>query len=89
MCHDCLLFAAEGEDYVLTSETVTFLSNDSVNGMVQCVQINITDDDAYEEDELFTIRIDSAEPSSAVTIGSPSEVTKTIQDNTGKIDLTL
>ena len=101
-----LLFAAEGEDYVFSSEEwwkyrgfkhnqhdwksisassiVTFTSNDTVNGTVQCVQINITDDDAYEEDEHFSIRIAAARPTSAVSVGTPSEINKTIQDNTGK-----
>ena len=101
-----LLFAAEGEDYVFSSEEwwkyggvkhnrhdwksisassiVTFSSNDTVNGMVQCVEIDITDDDAYEEDEQFSIRIAAAHPTSAVSIGTPSEANKTIQDNAGK-----
>ena len=61
---------------------MTFASGTtSINDML-CLNIAIADDDAYEEDELFTFLITSASPPSAVAIGA-SQAVKTIQDNNG------
>ena len=78
------LFSADGSDYSLTSTTVIFESGMTNNGSTQCVEIQIEDDDIYEEDEVFLVTIITVAPSSAAVIGTPSEVTKTIQDNAGR-----
>ena len=66
--------------------TVTFESGMTENGDTQCVEIQIEDDDIYEEDEVFLVTITTVAPSSAAVIGTLSEVTKTIQDNAGRHD---
>ena len=75
---------ANGSDYVLDSSTVTFQSGMTVSGTTECVQITITDDDCYEENEEFIVKIVSIMPPSAAVNGTPSEITKTIQDNNGR-----
>ena len=90
----CLIFcffltAAVGSDYALLMTTATFESGATLNGDIQCIQIEITEDDIYEEDEVFIFQISSVMPSSAAVIGSPMQVTKTIQDNGGKNNLDL
>ena len=88
----CLIFcffltAAVGSDYALLMTTATFESGMTSNGDNQCIQIDIMEDDIYEQDEIFIFRISSVTPSSAAVIGSPMQVTKTIQDNDGKNNL--
>ena len=63
---------------------MTFASGATSNNDMLCLNIAIADDDAYEEDELFTFLITSATPTSAVAIGA-SQAVKTIQDNNGII----
>ena len=80
------MFVAEGEDYVfVSSTTVTFQSGNTSNGTTQCVQIQVIDDDAYEENEVFIVRIASIMPASVARNGSLFEATYTIQDNTGRM----
>ena len=67
--------------------TATFESGITVDGDTQCIQIAIIEDDIYEEDEVFFFQISSVTPSSAAVIVSPTQVTKTIQDNGGKNNL--
>ena len=62
---------------------MTFLSGITFNGDIQCAEIQIEDDDIYEEDEVFLVTISTVTPSSAAIIGALSEVTNTIQDNQG------
>ena len=88
----CLIFcffltAAVGSDYALLMTTATFESGMTSNGDNQCIQIDIMEDDIYEQDEIFIFRISSVTPSSAAVIGSPMQVTKTIQDNAGRISV--
>ena len=82
------LIAASDSDFTLAS-TVTFLGGLTYNGDTQCVEIQIVDDDIYEEDEVFLVTISTVTPSSAVTIVAPSNVTKTLQDNEGKSDVKI
>ena len=63
---------------------MTFGSGTTSNNDMLCLNIAIADDDAYEENELFTFLITSASPTSAVAIGA-SQAVKTIQDNNGII----
>ena len=55
----------------------------TINGDTQCAEIQIVDDDIYEEDEVFLVTISTVTPSSAAIIEALSEVTNTIQDNQG------
>ena len=66
---------------------MTFESNNTINGTTKCIQINIVDDDIYEEDEVFLLNITNVMPSSAAVIGAMQQVTKTIQDNMGRTTL--
>ena len=63
---------------------MTFLSGTMFNGTRQCVQIPITDDDSYEENEEFTVLITAVNPSMIAMSGTPDMVNKTIQDNAGR-----
>lgn len=49
------------------------------------VMISTTDDMAAEGDHDFTVDIDSASPS--VTLGTPSSVSATIQDDDRKLEV--
>ena len=76
------------EDYSINPATPTFLNfvSDSVsNGDERCIEINITDDDIYEEEQQFSVGIASVSNPSAAQIGSPNPITKTIQDIDGNI----
>lgn len=76
-----------GEDYTIdTSTVVTFAAGatNTVNNM-GCIMITIVDDDIYEENQDFSVTIESMLPTSLVTIGSPNSITKTIQDNNGSL----
>ena len=50
-----------------------------------CLQIDIIDDDIYEEDQQFSVSITAVSPSTVALIGTESSVTKTIQDNNGTV----
>ena len=77
-------FIAEGSDYsVVSPTTVTFESVTTVNGQMRCLDILITNDDAYEQNELFTFQINAVNPTSAAMIGTDAQATKTIQDDEG------
>ena len=62
---------------------MTFLSGTTINGDTQCAEIQIVDDDIYEEDEVFLVSISTVMPSSAAMIGTLSSIANTIQDNQG------
>ena len=74
-------------DFTLVSATVTFLSNNTIDGDTKCIEINIVDDDIYEEDEVFLLNITNVMPSSTAVIGAMQQVAKTIQDNMGRTTL--
>ena len=65
---------------------VTFPSGMTENGDNQCVEIQIIDDDIYEEDEVFLVSISTVMPPSSVMIGTQS-INKTIWDNAGRDDV--
>ena len=73
-----------GNDFALlsASTTVTFLTG-STNGDSQCIDISIIADDTYEENQVFSVTIDSVSLTTAAMIGAPNSVTITIQDNNG------
>ena len=50
---------------------------------MRCLDILITNDDAYEQNELFTFQIAAVNPTSAAMIGTDAQATKTIQDDEG------
>ena len=73
------------EDYTsdpATPTLLTFVSGTVSNGDEQCIEIDITDDDIYEEEQQFNVSIASVSNPSA-QIGSPNPITKTIQDING------
>ena len=48
------------------------------------LNILINDDNILEDDENFTVTINSSSLPSGVTVGDPGEATVTIKDNDGK-----
>ena len=76
------LLSVNGEDYVVLSPSTTlvFPSGSVSNGDSQCVEISVTDDDSYEENELFSVSIESVIPPLPVVIGT---TTLTLQDHIG------
>ena len=84
--YDYFCGAENGSDYILLSTAVTFDSNTTF-GDIQCIEIQIVDDDIYEEDEDFLVTISTIVPSTAAVPGPVSQVTKTIQDNAGRISV--
>ncbi len=77
---------ALGEDYEASDPlTATFLA---AGGNVSCVDITILDDDAFEGNHTFMVRVDSVTLLSGITEellrpGSASPAAVTIQDNDG------
>ncbi len=75
-----------GGDYEASDPlTTAFLA---AGGNVSCVNITIVDDDAFEGNHTFMVRVDSVTLLSGVTEdllmpGSASSATITIQDNDG------
>ena len=73
----------QGEDFIVTSPTtqLTFSSGVS-DGHSECVQINIIDDDVYEEEQQFDVCINTS------VLPMPANVTSycntyRLEDNTG------
>ena len=87
MFYDYFCDAENGSDYILLSTTVTFESGNTNFTDSQCIKIQIVDDDIYEEDEDFLVTISTIVPSTAAVPGPVSQVTKTIQDNAGRISV--
>ena len=63
---------------------MTFLAGTLTDSTMN-VMISTTDDMAAEGDHDFTVDIDSASPS--VTLGTPSSVSATIQDDDRKLEV--
>ena len=73
-----------GSDFTVdTSTSLVFDSGLTDNGDTECVTITIIDDDIYEEDQQFTVNIDSVDSTSAAMIGMLSSTDVVIQDNDG------
>ena len=66
------------------SPTDTFLVTDN-DGETICIDIQITDDDDYEADHQFAVRIDLSVPPSVAVAGGNALVT--IMDNNGKCNV--
>ena len=85
-CNNYYVFtiAVMGNDFTLHSvmSIVTF-STGSANTDSQCIDISITTDDIYEENQVFSVSIGSVSLTTAAVIGTPSSITITIQDNNG------
>ena len=79
---ECLVASGES-DYLYEVYTVTF----PVNVTSQTVDIPICDDSVLEQDEMFSLSIDSNSHPGNVTNGSPDHVNVTIVDNDGKWEL--
>ena len=79
------IFLVMGEDFsVASSVTVVFSSSgDIMNGDTVCVTVDILDDDIYEKNQDFFVKITAIAPPSAAVAGIPDIITKTIQDNGG------
>ena len=74
--------SVNGEDFSVhpPATTLVFPSGSVSNGDSQCVEICITDDDIYEENELFSVSIESVTLSLPVVIGT---ITLTLLDHIG------
>ena len=73
-----------GEDFsIASSVSMEFSSGSTINGDSVCIVINILEDDIYEENQDFTVRLTAIQPLSAAVFGTPDTVTKNIQDNEG------
>ena len=59
------------------------LTFDVDSGDSLCFEIDVIEDDIYEEDQQFVVNVASVSPSSAAVVGTTSSVTKTIRDNQG------
>ena len=69
----------------MASDTsLTFNSSQSLSdGDSVCLQIDIIDDDIYEEDQQFSVSIAAVTPNLVAVIGENNSVTMTIQDSNG------
>ena len=63
-----------GSDYTSVSSVQTFTSG-SNNGSTRCIDIRITDDNAFEGNESFRITLSTAD--SNVVLGTDTDVTIT------------
>lgn len=66
---------------LFANNTIVFSPSD---GFPKLVPVNITNDDIYENEENFRVRLSTSD-STAVTIGSPSVANVFILDDDGKI----
>ena len=64
-------------DYNPASDTLVF-PNGTMSGGTSCTNVMIVNDNVLECDQYFTVEITSTSP--GVTVGTPSNVTVTIQD---------
>ena len=80
-----------GNDFTLLSAMpiITFFSGSAANTDSKCIDISIIADDIYEENQVFSVSIDSVSLTTAAMIGTPNSVTITIQDNNGLLQLFL
>jgi len=79
---ECLVASGES-DYLYEVYTVTFPANVTI----QTVDILICDDSVLEQDEMFSLFIDSTSYPFSMITGSPDHVNITIVDNDGKCQL--
>lgn len=78
-------FTVNGEDYNITSDplAVTFSALISAVGNTSCVDIDILDDDALEQDHAFMVVLNSVIPE-GVRFSDSNATTVTILENDGK-----
>ena len=75
--YDCLCHVA-GSDYDEINVNLTF----GPGNLMQCVRINITDDDCVEPDQIFTVSLsDLQNAPSSVTLGADISANMTILDD--------
>lgn len=75
-------FSVVGEDYTVdTATTIVYASGTS--DLMRCIDITILDDDIYEENQDFSVTLQTMSPASVIVFGAPNSITKTIQDNNG------
>ena len=74
-------FTVNGSDYLDVPQIEVTFPISSVNGTVQCAEIEIVDDRALEGEHNFTVEILSTNP--PISADEPSEATVIILDNDG------
>ena len=80
-CYNYFLILVEGDDFVLPDPLeATFPSGTVTNGTQACLNITIVDDDVFESDHNFGIRLTLVSLPS-VTTNPPTISNITIQDN--------
>ena len=72
--------ATNGEDYVLTSGTVSFIATAEGDALRQSVSLNLPEDSLDESEETFTLSLGSPLPA-GVSAGGVTSVEVTITDN--------
>ena len=74
-------FTVNGSDYLVVPQIEVTFPVSSVNGTVQCTEIEIVDDRALEGEHNFTVEILSTNP--PISADEPSKATVIILDNDG------
>lgn len=82
-----ILVSVEGEDFIVVLDRLVTFSNESQNGDSLCIQVQIIDDDIYEEYQQFSVSVALLSPpiSSDVGIGEVDKILYKIQDNASKL----
>ena len=65
----------------MTSPTLTFSETTSTDDVMQCIDVDITNDNVFEGNETFTVTLTTTNP--RVTLEN-NEATVTITDDEGK-----
>ena len=73
--------AENGSDYTAVYSPLTFPATTSTGDVMQCINVNITDDSVSEESETFTVTVTTTSP--RVTLGNNDTIV-TITDNEGQ-----
>ena len=60
--------AVAGSDYAAVSSPLTFPATTSTDDVMQCIDVNITDNFEFEESETFTVTVTTTNP--RVTLGN-------------------
>ena len=75
-----------GRDYMApTPPEVVFPEGTQSSSDSRCVTVSTIDDDDYEENHQFSVELRVISNDLIVTLGSPSVITITIQDNFGTL----
>lgn len=77
-----LLPLTAGSDFMALSESLTFLSGETI-GALRCVNVSIVDDEAIEDDEMFSITISST--GAVQALGNTTANITILQDSDSKL----